>query len=56
MLRYSDFLQENQPLDGREIGRGLKRLGEDAVEMAMGRARNARKFQGYRGKQLITVL
>ena len=31
---------------------GIKILGEDAVEMAMGRARNARKFQRFRGKQL----
>ncbi len=27
-------------------------IGEDAVEMAMGRAQNARKFQRLRGRQL----
>jgi hypothetical protein len=50
MARYSDFLKEPKPADGSEIGRGLKRLGEDAVEMAMGRARNARIYQAFRGK------
>ena len=44
-MRYSGFPQEHQPLDGREVERGIKRLGEDAVEMEMGRARNARKFK-----------
>jgi len=48
MVRYSDFLGE-VPSDGREIGRGLCRLGEDAVEMAMGRARAARIYQSFKG-------
>ena len=49
MARHSDFLKESKPSDDSSIGRGLKKLGEDAVEMAMGRGRNARKFQGFRG-------
>jgi len=49
MVRYSDFLGEVSS-DGREIGRGLCRLGEDAVEMAMGRARAARIYQSFKGK------